>query len=632
MTIDELRAAAFAFFASQPARHVPADEAALEVARSESFSQFDLRQMGRVAVLVSHFRDIRSRAPDEEVGLNDVLNRARGLATEENLDLVKWALRLFITHDPVGKRLPIPSLEAVAPQMLLPSQRPVAEVSELEGAGVGDPEAALDWYREDPWANQHHEHWHTVYPWNDASKDRDGELFLYMHQQMLARYDTERACVGLEKVSSLSDYRIEIVGGYDPGPLLRDQNNEKYGARPAGAYIGQIPGFEELEGWRDHLQQEVADGFFDSAEGADRLGAHAEASRASTWLRVVGGNFVGDSLHNSGHVYMAELSTPDRPGVIGFVQTAIRDPLFYRWHRHVDDISYARQQRQRKHHLAVDAPPVVIRKSPGAAVTLGASPDIMVALAKDVPGSTSSTFDGQAWAESFAGGARWSADLRNVQPATDTLYTRMDKTTIEYPGGQATVDYLRHEPFFYVFRFDNTSTRPAHLTARVFLVADAAKADRRMWIEMDKFSLDGPSAPGHHVVFRPGSLSSVIRQSSMPPEPIHSTGVDAGASSYCQCGWPYNLLLPRGTQNGLPFLLVLMLTDGTLDAADEHSCGSMSFCGMQDGKYPDKRPMGYPFDQDWTGGTIEEVLKMQPNISARSLTVRWVIPVVDADA
>ena len=287
MTIDELRAATFEFFASPPPRPVTAEEG-LEVAPPEPFSQFDLKQMGRVAVLMREFREIRSRAEDEETGLADVLDRARELAIEENADLVKWALRLFITHDPVAQQLPIPSLEAVAPQMLLPSLRPVPAVTELEGAGVGDPEAALDWYREDPWANQHHEHWHTVYPWSDASKDRDGELFIYMHQQMLARYDTERGAVGLSKTAPLSDYRVPVPGGYDPGPLLRDQNDVKFGVRPPGAYIGQIPGFEELEGWRDHLKQTVASGWFDSADGADRLGAHAEASRASAWLRRVG--------------------------------------------------------------------------------------------------------------------------------------------------------------------------------------------------------------------------------------------------------------------------------------------------------------------------------------------------------
>ena len=52
-------------------------------------------------------------------------------------------------------------------------------------------EGQLDWFREDPLANQHHEHWHVVYPVGGVpdgrggatGKDRQGELFFYMHQQ-----------------------------------------------------------------------------------------------------------------------------------------------------------------------------------------------------------------------------------------------------------------------------------------------------------------------------------------------------------------------------------------------------------------------------------------------------------------
>jgi hypothetical protein len=42
---------------------------------------------------------------------------------------------------------------------------------------------------------------------------------------------------------------------------------------------------------------------------------------------------------------------------------------------------------------------------------------------------------------------------------------------------------------------------------------------------------------------------------------------------------------------------------------------------MQNAKYPDARPMGYPFDRDWSSGSIEKVLKTLPNIAARSLTI-----------
>ena len=55
-----------------------------------------------------------------------------------------------------------------------------------------DPESRTAYFREDIGVNLHHWHWHLVYP-NQApaaiiKKDRRGELFYYMHQQLLARY------------------------------------------------------------------------------------------------------------------------------------------------------------------------------------------------------------------------------------------------------------------------------------------------------------------------------------------------------------------------------------------------------------------------------------------------------------
>lgn len=62
-------------------------------------------------------------------------------------------------------------------------------------------EHRVAYFREDLGINLHHWHWHLVYPGsnpseknckelqihNVVSKDRRGELFYYMHQQILAR-------------------------------------------------------------------------------------------------------------------------------------------------------------------------------------------------------------------------------------------------------------------------------------------------------------------------------------------------------------------------------------------------------------------------------------------------------------
>ena len=67
-------------------------------------------------------------------------------------------------------------------------------IVEIEKTGnILDPEYKLSYFREDIGINAHHWYWHVVYPanWDEQLtgkiKDRKGELFYYMHQQMCAR-------------------------------------------------------------------------------------------------------------------------------------------------------------------------------------------------------------------------------------------------------------------------------------------------------------------------------------------------------------------------------------------------------------------------------------------------------------
>lgn len=52
-------------------------------------------------------------------------------------------------------------------------------------------EHRVAYWREDIGINLHHWHWHLVYPFEGdiriVNKDRRGELFYYMHQQIMAR-------------------------------------------------------------------------------------------------------------------------------------------------------------------------------------------------------------------------------------------------------------------------------------------------------------------------------------------------------------------------------------------------------------------------------------------------------------
>lgn len=53
---------------------------------------------------------------------------------------------------------------------------------------------SLWYFREDIGVNLHHWHWHLVYPFEAFSnlivaKDRRGEMFYYMHEQVFIQFD-----------------------------------------------------------------------------------------------------------------------------------------------------------------------------------------------------------------------------------------------------------------------------------------------------------------------------------------------------------------------------------------------------------------------------------------------------------
>ena len=158
---------------------------------------------------------------------------------------------------------------------------------------------------------------------------------------------------------------------------------------------------------------------------------------------------------------------------------------------------------------------------------------------------------------------------------------------------------------------DGTGNMAGHRVQGFLLAAEALAGNRRMWIEMDKFGVTLPA--GRRVVlYRPARQSSVVRKPAWRPGEVRQSpplGTPESARNYCDCGWPYHLLLPRGTRQGMPFRLMVMLTDWLIDRVGADSaCGSLSFCGARDADYPDSRPMGYPFDRPFAGRTIPQML------------------------
>src|SRR5262249_33830258 len=156
-----------------------------------------------------------------------------------------------------------------------------------------------------------------------------------------------------------------------------------------------VAGHEDL---RDRVRaastsQKFADG---TNVTSTSLGATAESTIG------VAAPFQGTNLHGMGHVLIAyshDPSTQSDPGVMADTATAIRDPVFYRWHRHVDDFSFHQQEQATSYNFAADAPKTLIRKRLAANDPDHASPDIILAFVSDLNGA-----DPVAFGESKFGG------------------------------------------------------------------------------------------------------------------------------------------------------------------------------------------------------------------------------------
>ena len=512
------------------------------------------------------------------------------------------------------------------------SPQPPPPVTPLNISVTTPPEEAqLDWYREDPLANDHHHHWHVVYPRGiprqvgapaRRTQPRQGELFIYMHQQMLARYDTERRLAGLESCEPLTDYSDPIPEGYEL---------QEYGPRPAGRTPTERVG--EVEEGHAEAAKALEDGSFQRVDGGpdapldiNLLGCELESSAwypepgaGLAWLRY-------ENFHGSGHGMLSSASDDvGFGGPMAYVETAIRDPIFYRWHRQIDDFSYRYQNSLEPHDFSEYAADVSFRKDGYF------TPDLALCLAEQIEGAETPGFDFAAWGRENLG-----VDLDCGGPTTDELLTEFIRSDINLgfiPGRTREeeeripeawlrdVVHLTHKPFVHFIRVESKAPQPRHVTVRIFLALAADSEDRRRWIELDKFK--ETLQPGANLIARPDARSSVVKRKGLNVPGVEPTPSSTPGDVWCDCGWPYSLLLPSGesTPDGNQFKLMVAVTDWDKDHLGEpETCGSMSFCGARN-EYPDARPMGYPFDRP-IPGYIRSAIRDEPSMAMRDLKIR----------
>ncbi|XP_053966734.1 phenoloxidase 2 [Anastrepha ludens] len=487
-----------------------------------------------------------------------------------------------------------------------PGNRRRIEIPQNFTASDREEEQRLSYFREDIGVNSHHWHWHLVYPGSGPEevvrKDRRGELFYYMHHQLMARYNVERFCNNLAKLQPLNNVREPITEGYFP-KILCSLNNRTYPGRVAKTQLkdidrdGRVMELADIERWINRVVQAIDQGYvtdasgknipLDEVKGIDLLGDIIESTDLS-----VNPGFYGD-LHNQGHNAISFSHDPDNRfledfGVMGDVTTAMRDPIFYRWHGYLDTLF-----NRFKEKLPAYSEP-----------ELG--------------------YDGVSVIR---------ADVRIMSASKNiinTLLTYWEKSDVDLaagldfgPGGSiyALFTHLQHSPFEYMIEVNNETGAVKRGTCRIFLcpITDergtplSLNEQRQLAIELDKFPVN--LMPGVNRINQPYDNSSVtipyersfrrIGNAHLPEDPRK-----LAEFRFCGCGWPAHMLLPKGKPEGMQFELFVMISNYDDDAVLQKNnapdvCGdAASFCGLKDKFYPDKRAMGYPFDRRLPADTL----------------------------
>ncbi|XP_067015424.2 phenoloxidase 1 [Anabrus simplex] len=597
-----------------------------QLPRNEPFSTF-----------IPFHREMASRLIEVFMGMRTYADfvTAAGLTRDlVNPSMWIFAVQVALTHRNDTRNIDVPPLSAVMPDkfldgavfrqareevtVLTPGERAPIEIPRDYTATDVEVEHRVAYFREDMGINVHHWTWHLVYPFGGppdiVKKDRRGELFYYMHQQIIARYDFERLSNNLGRVKPFNNFQDPIEEGYFPklDSLLASR---VWPARSANAKLRDVNRAEQqlvfdiqdLERWRDRIYEAIHEGRalksnFDyvdlnNAQGIDVLGNMLEASALS-----INSNLYGN-LHNLGHFAISICHDPDHRhletfGVMGDLATAMRDPTFYRWHKFVDNIF--------QQHKAT-MPPYTTQELGYDGIAVRS----IEVVSQGNPRNEFNTFWQQSDVELSRG--------LDIAPQ-GAVYARLT--------------HLQHAPFTYRIQVEN-SGQPRKGTVRIFM---APKFDERglpmpfrtqrlLFIEMDRFPVD--LRKGSNTIERNSRQSSITIPYERTFRRLDPTQVtpDDQEFNFCGCGWPQHMLIPKGTAAGYPaelFVMVSNFADDKVDQPPPRGCrAAESICGWFERKYPDRRPMGYPFDRNPRPGASSIRQFLLPNMQLIDVKIRF---------
>ncbi|MPC25128.1 hemocyanin-like [Portunus trituberculatus] len=585
----------------------------------------DEYEAGRLLKQHNWFSLFNTRQREEALMLVDVLLNCKDFETfvgnaaffRENMNEGEfvYALYVAVTHSDVMQDVVLPPLYEVTPHMFTNSEvldkAYAAKMTQTPGdfkmsftGSKKNKEQRVAYFGEDIGMNSHHVHWHMDFPfwWHGDEIDRKGELFFWAHHQLTVRFDAERLSNYLPPVDELYWDR-PIKEGFAP------HTNYKYGGefptRPDNKNFEDVDGVARIRDMKEmesRIRDAIAHGYVDKVDGShididndhgiDVVGAAIESSTSSVNPAYYG------ALHNQAHRVLGAQADPHGkfnmpPGVMEHFETATRDPSFFRLHKYMDNI-FKEHKDKLPPYSAADL------KYDNVEVT-GVDVDEL------------STFF-----ENF------QFDLGNALDTTDN---------VNDVAVHAIIPRLNHKPFGYNIHYkaDHAET----VTVRVYLTPKYDNNGVRLPLEQNRWNsilLDTfwvNVEAGEHTYHRDAAQSNVAIPDRPAFEELMKKADEAVAGGselsedYGQsCGHPQRLLLPKGNEKGLECWFAVFVTSGDDATHDDlHSNdhgGNHGYCGIHGGKYPDKRPMGFPFDRRIPNPAT---LLEQPNFHSHTVRV-----------
>lgn len=566
--------------------------------RDEVFSLFDSRNWNETIKVVDLLLEART--------FEDFIERSEVIQFRVNEELFYYAFAVAVLHrrDTQGVHLPpaykvfpdkffkepvIQKLREVTRKAKHLGKTPIIDGIDEDHYNYFDLNHALEYFTEDVGMNSHHYQWHTINPaiWLKRFgdyKDRKGELFYWMHQQMIARYDVERLSNYLPRIKPFVNWDAPISEAYNPH-LTMAKTQYQYAYRPKDYVLHDLPMLpkNKLMEWGLTLANCIERGhllarngtkiLLNDDSGIDHVGNAIEANFDSVNMKLYG------NLHCYAHVIAGKITDPigaygQENGAMYDVATSARDPLFYRWHKYINSLFMKHKKMLKPYtHDELDWSDVEVE---GVSVHGQGS-----------KGNRIRTY--------------WQNTLVKINQGF--VFTKESPAYVK-------LQHLQHENFDFIIEATNRATAPRYGTVRIFLAPVYSELtqkftineQRLLMLEMDKFVTK--LSPGKNTITR-NSRNSTVTLSS---KNLFAPSMALSTTDHCKCGWPDYLMIPKGTHKGMKFQLFATITNYATDMVNSKgSCfckDAVSYCGGIDAKFPDKRAMGFPFDRkirayDW---------------------------------